>query len=149
MALRLDNEGFSDALVILGAAGLVIPAFARFRISPVIGFILVGVAVAASLAWITAIQLTPAADRPYIDGSTDNNVFAMVFGYNGIGRFIPSAVPGAVGYHASGGGEHVTTTAASFTRSGAYRRALVCRRSNSQPRCAWNMPLARFVAPEP
>ncbi len=42
MAIGLDNEGFSDALVILGAAGLVIPAFARFRISPVIGFILVG-----------------------------------------------------------------------------------------------------------
>jgi CPA2 family monovalent cation:H+ antiporter-2 len=42
MAIGLDNEGFSDALVILGAAGLVIPAFTRFRISPVIGFILVG-----------------------------------------------------------------------------------------------------------
>jgi CPA2 family monovalent cation:H+ antiporter-2 len=42
MAIGLQNEGFSDALVILGAAGLVIPAFARFRISPVIGFILVG-----------------------------------------------------------------------------------------------------------
>ncbi|MEZ0244419.1 MAG: cation:proton antiporter [Sphingomonas sp.] len=40
--LDLQNSGFSDALVILGAAGLVIPAFARFRISPVIGFILVG-----------------------------------------------------------------------------------------------------------
>ncbi len=40
--LNLQNSGFSDALVILGAAGLVIPAFARFRISPVIGFILVG-----------------------------------------------------------------------------------------------------------
>ncbi len=40
--LTLQNSGFSDALVILGAAGLVIPAFARFRISPVIGFILVG-----------------------------------------------------------------------------------------------------------
>jgi monovalent cation:H+ antiporter-2, CPA2 family len=40
--LNLGNSGFSDALVILGAAGLVIPAFARFRISPVIGFILVG-----------------------------------------------------------------------------------------------------------
>jgi len=35
----------SDALVILGAAGLIIPIFARFRITPVIGFILVGVAV--------------------------------------------------------------------------------------------------------
>ncbi len=42
MALDLSNNSFSDALVILGAAGLVIPAFARFRISPVIGFILVG-----------------------------------------------------------------------------------------------------------
>ncbi|MDR6850920.1 CPA2 family monovalent cation:H+ antiporter-2 [Sphingomonas sp. BE123] len=42
MALDLSNSGFSDALVILGAAGIVIPAFTRFRISPVIGFILVG-----------------------------------------------------------------------------------------------------------
>jgi CPA2 family monovalent cation:H+ antiporter-2 len=35
----------SDALVILGAAGIVIPLFARFRITPIIGFILVGVLV--------------------------------------------------------------------------------------------------------
>jgi CPA2 family monovalent cation:H+ antiporter-2 len=45
MASPLDNQGFSDALVILGAAGIVIPAFARFRVSPVIGFILVGILV--------------------------------------------------------------------------------------------------------
>jgi CPA2 family monovalent cation:H+ antiporter-2 len=45
MALTLNNEGLSDTLVILGAAGLVIPAFARLRISPVIGFILVGMLV--------------------------------------------------------------------------------------------------------
>jgi monovalent cation:H+ antiporter-2, CPA2 family len=45
MASGLQSAGFSDALVILGAAGLVIPAFARFRITPVIGFILVGVLV--------------------------------------------------------------------------------------------------------
>jgi CPA2 family monovalent cation:H+ antiporter-2 len=41
-ALDLGSSGFSDTLVILGAAGIVIPAFARFRINPVIGFILVG-----------------------------------------------------------------------------------------------------------
>ena len=35
----------SDALVILGAAGLVIPVFTRFKITPVIGFILIGIAV--------------------------------------------------------------------------------------------------------
>ncbi|UVI38633.1 cation:proton antiporter domain-containing protein [Qipengyuania spongiae] len=34
-----------DALVILGAAGIVIPVFTRFRITPVIGFILIGIAV--------------------------------------------------------------------------------------------------------
>jgi K+:H+ antiporter len=45
MAIGLDNNGFSDALVILGAAGIIIPAFARLRVSPVIGFILVGVLV--------------------------------------------------------------------------------------------------------
>ena len=45
MAGAIDPDSFSDSLVILGAAGLVIPGFARFRISPVIGFILVGLAV--------------------------------------------------------------------------------------------------------
>jgi CPA2 family monovalent cation:H+ antiporter-2 len=46
MAPTLEtHSALSDALVILGAAGIVIPAFARFRVSPVIGFILVGVLV--------------------------------------------------------------------------------------------------------
>ena len=45
MPLTIESTGFSDALVILGAAGIVIPAFARLRINPVIGFILVGIAV--------------------------------------------------------------------------------------------------------
>lgn len=42
MALDFGSDGFRDAMVVLGAAGIVIPAFARFRISPVIGFLLVG-----------------------------------------------------------------------------------------------------------
>ena len=45
MAFEIDSHAFSDSLVILGAAGIVIPAFARFRVSPVIGFILVGLLV--------------------------------------------------------------------------------------------------------
>ena len=40
-----NSTTLSDALVILGAAGIVIPAFARFRVNPVIGFILVGLLV--------------------------------------------------------------------------------------------------------
>ncbi|MCK0128081.1 cation:proton antiporter [Erythrobacter sp. F6033] len=34
-----------DALVILGAAGIVIPVFARFRVTPIIGFIVIGLLV--------------------------------------------------------------------------------------------------------
>jgi CPA2 family monovalent cation:H+ antiporter-2 len=45
MATEFQHSGLSDALVILGAAGIVIPAFARLRISPIIGFILVGMLV--------------------------------------------------------------------------------------------------------
>lgn len=45
MAIQFEQQGFSDALVILGAAGIVIPAFARFKVNPVIGFILVGILV--------------------------------------------------------------------------------------------------------
>jgi monovalent cation:H+ antiporter-2, CPA2 family len=37
------TPALSDALTILGATGIVIPTFARFKINPVIGFILVGI----------------------------------------------------------------------------------------------------------
>ncbi len=50
---------------------------------------------AVSLSWILLFTITPAADRPYVDGSTDNSAFAMVFGYNGLDRFGIS-LPGAV-----------------------------------------------------
>ncbi len=45
MASEINPASYSDALVILGAAGIVIPVFARFRITPVIGFILTGLLV--------------------------------------------------------------------------------------------------------
>lgn len=54
------------------------------------------VAVVASLSWVTALALTPSGARPWADGSTDDSPLAMVFGYNGIDRFLPGAVPGSV-----------------------------------------------------
>lgn len=45
MANELGGSGLHDALLILGTAGVVIPAFTRLKISPVIGFILVGAAI--------------------------------------------------------------------------------------------------------
>jgi 4-amino-4-deoxy-L-arabinose transferase-like glycosyltransferase len=45
------------------------------------------VMLAVSLSWIALYTFTPARDRPYVDGSTDNSAAAMVFGYNGLERF--------------------------------------------------------------
>ncbi len=45
MSLPIESSAFKDIVIVLGAAGLVIPAFAALRISPVVGFILVGIAV--------------------------------------------------------------------------------------------------------
>jgi 4-amino-4-deoxy-L-arabinose transferase-like glycosyltransferase len=36
--------------------------------------------------WILGAELTPAADRPYFGGSTDNNILQLAIGYNGLGR---------------------------------------------------------------
>ncbi|OWQ95305.1 cation:proton antiporter [Sphingopyxis witflariensis] len=48
MVSETETSALGNALVVLGAAGIVIPAFARFRITPVIGFILVGLLVGPS-----------------------------------------------------------------------------------------------------
>jgi monovalent cation:H+ antiporter-2, CPA2 family len=66
----------SDALVILGAAGIVIPVFARFRITPIIGFIVIGVLVGPfglgslveRIPWLYYITISdPEALTPFAD----------------------------------------------------------------------------------
>ncbi|MDX3663229.1 glycosyltransferase family 39 protein [Streptomyces sp. ID05-26A] len=46
-----------------------------------------GVAVAVSAGWFIAlVALWPADSRPYIGGSTDNSLWELAIGYNGLGR---------------------------------------------------------------
>jgi CPA2 family monovalent cation:H+ antiporter-2 len=70
------TPALSDALTILGAAGIVIPAFARLKISPVIGFILVGIiagpfalgAMAEDTPWLDAVSISnPAGIEPFAE----------------------------------------------------------------------------------
>jgi 4-amino-4-deoxy-L-arabinose transferase-like glycosyltransferase len=40
--------------------------------------------------WVIAVALWPVGSRPMIDGSRDNNIFNLIFGYNGLGRIFGS-----------------------------------------------------------
>jgi 4-amino-4-deoxy-L-arabinose transferase-like glycosyltransferase len=42
--------------------------------------------IAVGGAWPLLVTLTPAADRPWISGTSDNSVWSLIFGYNGLGR---------------------------------------------------------------
>jgi 4-amino-4-deoxy-L-arabinose transferase-like glycosyltransferase len=58
--------------------------------------------------WVAAVLLIPAADRPYIGGSTNNNILDLTFGYNGFGR-LDGNETGSVGF----GGHGVAATGGS------------------------------------
>jgi 4-amino-4-deoxy-L-arabinose transferase-like glycosyltransferase len=47
--------------------------------------------------WVAAVELTPAADRPYIGGSQNNSLFNLIFGYNGFGRLTGNESGSVVG----------------------------------------------------
>jgi monovalent cation:H+ antiporter-2, CPA2 family len=65
-AATFDTSLYKEALIVLGAAGVVIPLFHRLRVSSVVGFMLVGIVVGpfglASLAprlpWLSLITIT-------------------------------------------------------------------------------------------
>ena len=70
------GTGFSDALTVLLAAGIVIPTFARFKVSPVIGFILVGIiagpfalgALAPAYPWLETFSISnPEGIEPFAE----------------------------------------------------------------------------------
>ena len=62
------------------------------------GLIMVGV----GLAWPMLMWLTPADSRPWISGTSDNSIWSLITGYNGLGRLDGQAGgPGGMG---GGGG---------------------------------------------
>jgi len=50
-------------------------------------------------AWPALVELTPAADRPWVSGTSDNRILSLIFEYNGLGR-----VDGQTGGPAGAGG---------------------------------------------
>ncbi len=89
------------------------------------------VALAVSLVWVTAVVLIPAADRPWIDGSADDNPFTMAFVYNGFGRF------GSVG------GTQAAMISAAAPGSSMGWKTLISATYAGQ--ISWLLPLAAIV----
>ena len=84
MGFDWSGRDYADTLVILGAAGLVIPAFARVRISPVIGFILVGALVGPAglgqfAARLPALGFVTIADPAVIEPFAELGIILLLF----------------------------------------------------------------------
>jgi 4-amino-4-deoxy-L-arabinose transferase-like glycosyltransferase len=92
--------GFALAYLVAGPRGL-----GRRTLQVLAG----GAAVLVAAGWwVAAVLLIPAADRPYIGGSTNNNILDLTFGYNGFGR-LDGNETGSVGF----GGHGVAATGGS------------------------------------
>jgi len=77
----------------------------RGRVAALRQLTLGAVAMAAvGLAWPLLVTLTPAADRPWISGTSDNSIWSLIFNYNGVGRVTgQTGAPGAIGGGGGGG----------------------------------------------
>jgi 4-amino-4-deoxy-L-arabinose transferase-like glycosyltransferase len=136
---RAIESGLTRWIVLTGAllglgyltkmlqAFLVLPVFALAYLwagQPSLGKrlwqLLAGLAglVAAAGWWVAIDLLTPAADRPYVGGSTDNNILQLTFGYNGLGRLTGSESSLGGG---GGGTAHRLSGAAARLGEGAAR----------------------------
>src|SRR4051812_34323045 len=55
-------------------------------------------------AWPVLMWLTPAADRPWVSGTSDNSIWSLIFGYNGLGRLFGQSGGARGGGGGAGGG---------------------------------------------
>jgi 4-amino-4-deoxy-L-arabinose transferase-like glycosyltransferase len=92
-----------QAFLVLPAMALAYLICGRPKLGTRIWQLLAGAAalLAASGWWVAIDLLTPAADRPYVGGSTDNSILNLTFSYNGLGRLTGEGGPGGGG---GGGG---------------------------------------------
>ena len=77
-----------QALILLPVLGLVYLLAGPPKLGRrIVQLVYAGLALVVSAGWwVAAVQLTPAADRPYVGGSTNNSELNLIFGYNGFGR---------------------------------------------------------------
>ena len=94
----------AQGLLVLPAFGLVYLVASPLRLRVRVGHLLAAAgALVVSAGWFIAlVELWPASARPYIGGSTNNSLWELALGYNGLGRIF-----GATAGSGGGGGANV------------------------------------------
>ena len=92
------NTKMLQGLMVLPAMVLVYLVFVKPPIvTRFLHLMFAGVITAMStLWWSVLVWLTPADSRPWVGSTNDNNIWSLIFGYNGLGRLL--------GGHGGGGG---------------------------------------------
>jgi len=95
------NTKMLAAMIVLPGIALAYLLFTRVPLRRRLVYLLLAgvVLVAVSGAWIAAVDLTPASQRPYVGSTTNNSALSLALDYNGLGR-----VTGQTGGTSSGGG---------------------------------------------
>ena len=93
----------AQGLLVLPAFGLVYLVVSPLRLRARVGHLLAAAgALVVSAGWFIAlVELWPASARPYIGGSTNNSLWELAIGYNGLGRLFSANGDGSAG---GGGG---------------------------------------------
>ncbi|WP_413777975.1 ArnT family glycosyltransferase [Caproicibacterium sp. XB1] len=98
----------------------------RFAAGALAAVLMLGI----SFAWIAAVDLTPASQRPYVDSTSNNSALELVFGHNGVERLTGESgnfgggkgsgkMPGNLPTQQSGQTQSGTNAAAAGTKQAA------------------------------
>ena len=92
------NTKMLQGLMVLPAMVLVYLVFAKPPIvTRLLHLMFAGlITTMSTLWWSVLVWLTPAGSRPWVGSTNDNNIWSLIFGYNGFGRLL--------GGHGGGGG---------------------------------------------
>lgn len=108
------NTKMLQGLMVLPAMVLVYLVFAKPpMVTRFLHLMFAGVITTMStLWWSVLVWLTPAGSRPWVGSTNDNNIWSLIFGYNGFGRLLGGRGGGGgpVGGAPPSGGMGATTT---------------------------------------
>src|SRR5260370_1223190 len=109
------NIKMLEAYLVVPAYGLLYLLAAPRRIWVRIGHLTLAalLMLTISLSWAVAVDLTPAANRPYVGSSQDNSEISLALGYNGIQRLL-----GQFGFGSRNTGSTSGNTPRSFPPAG-------------------------------